>query len=78
MRIVKNLVEMPVECFVLVFVFRALIPSSKHLGLVPGDTEKLRFTKKNLTFMIVLFLVGVLAVTGYSIHTYNTTSLSAS
>ena len=78
MRIVKNLVEMPVECFILTVVFRALIPSSKHLGLVPGDAEKLRFTKKNLIFMIVLFLVGVLAVTGYSIHTYNTTSLSAS
>lgn len=77
MRIVKNLVEMPVECFVLTLVFRALIPSSRHLGLMAGDAEKLRFTKKNLIFMLVLFLVGAGAVTAYSIHTYNTSSLSA-
>lgn len=77
MRIVKNLVEMPVECFLLMVFFRAVIPGTRHLGFVTGGVDELRFTKRNLTVLIVLFVLGVVAVFGYSVHSYNTKSLSA-
>ena len=58
--------------------FRALIPSAKHMGFVTGDVDTLRFTKKNIIALIVLVIVGAIAVFGYSVYSYNTTSLSAS
>ncbi|MBE5775207.1 MAG: folate family ECF transporter S component [Clostridiales bacterium] len=77
MRIVKNLVEMPVESFLLIIFFRAVIPGTRHLGFVTGDVDKLRFTRRNVALLIVLFVLGVVAVFGYSVHSYNTSSLSA-
>ncbi|MBR6753251.1 MAG: chromate transporter, partial [Clostridia bacterium] len=77
LRIAKNLVEIPVETVVLMLVFRALIPATKHLGLVTGGGEKLRFTKKNMAALLVLFVVAVVAVFGFSVYSYNHNSLSA-
>lgn len=77
LRIVKNLAEIPVESIILVVLFRALIPNAKRLGLVTGDVDKLHFNKKNVAVLIVLFIIGVVAVFGYSVFSYNTTSLSA-
>lgn len=77
LRIVKNLAEIPVESIILVVLFRALIPNAKRLGLVTGDVDKLHFNKKNVAVLTVLFIIGVVAVFGYSVFSYNTTSLSA-
>lgn len=77
MRIVKNLVEIPIKCVLLMIFFRAVIPGTRHLGFVTGDVDGLRFTKKNVTVLATLFVLGVIAVFGYSIYSYNTTSLSA-
>ena len=77
LRIAKNLVEIPVETVILMLVFRAVIPATKHLGLVTGGAEKLRFTKKNVTALVVLFIVAVFAVFGFSVYSYNHNSLSA-
>ena len=77
LRIVKNLAEIPVESVILVFMFRALIPATKRFGMVASDVEKLRFTKKNITALVLLTIIGVVAVFGYSVWNYNTSSLSA-
>ena len=78
MRIVKNLVEIPVETVILMVMLRALLPATKRFGLVAAETEGLYFNKKNITLLVVLFVVAVVAVFGYSVHSYNTNSLSAS
>lgn len=76
-RIAKNLCMFPIESILLILFFRLVIPPTKHLGFMHGDVEKLRFTKKNITLLITLFVVGVAAVFGYSVYSYNNTSLSA-
>ena len=77
-RIVKNTALFPIETVILAIVFRALIPPFKRLGYVHSGTEKLDFTKKHIILLICLFLIGVGTVAGYSVYSYNTTSLSAS
>lgn len=77
-RIAKNLVMFPIECVLLILFFRLVVPPTKKVGFIQSDVEKLRFTKRNIVLMVVLFVVGVAAVFGYSVYSYNTTSLSAS
>ncbi len=77
-RIAKNLAMFPIESVLLILFFRLVIPPTKSLGFIQSDVEKLKFTKKNVTLLIVLFVLGVAAVFGYSVYSYNTTSLSAS
>lgn len=77
-RIAKNLCMFPIESVLLILFFRLVIPPTRHAGLVSGDVEKLRFTKKNIALLITLLAVGVAAVFGYGVYSYNNTSLSAS
>ena len=77
-RIVKNIALFPIETVILVVIFRALIPPFQRLGYIHSGTKSLEFTKKNIILLICLFVIGVGAVAGYSIYSYNTTSLSAS
>ena len=65
--IVKNVALFPIETVVLAVVFRALIPPFSRLGYIYSGTENLEFNKKHLILLA-----------GYSIYSYNTTSLSAS
>lgn len=76
-RIIKNLVEITPECIVLMFVFRAVIPSVKKLGFVTGGVEKLRFTKKYVALLAALLVFAFVTVFAFSVYTYNTSSLSA-
>ena len=77
-RIVKNLAMFPIESVLLIVFLRAVIPSARSMGYVHSGVDQLRFTRRNAALMAVLLLVGALAVGGYSVHHYNTTSLSAS
>lgn len=77
-RVVKNIALFPIETVILVIIFRALIPPFQRLGYIYSGTDRLEFTKKNIILLICLFVIGVGAVAGYSIYSYNTTSLSAS
>ena len=77
-RIAKNLALFPVESLLLILFFRAVLPMTKSLGFTCSGTDGLRFTKKRVALLIALLLVGVASVAGYSIYSYNTTSLSAS
>lgn len=77
-RIVKNLAMFPFESILLTLFLRLVIPSTKRLGYIYSDAEKLKFTKKNIITLIVLLVVGAAAVAGYGIYSYNNTSVSAS
>ena len=76
-RIIKNLVEITPECIILMFVFRATIPSVRKLGFVTGGIDKLRFTKRHIALLAVLLTIAVVTVFAFSVYTYNTSSLSA-
>ena len=78
LRIVKNLALFPAESVLLALLLRAAIPAMRRLGLVTGDTDSLRFTKKNVILLAVLFVIGAGMAAGYAVNSYNTTSLSAS
>ena len=77
-RIVKNLCLFPIEAILLILFLRVVIPPTKQLGFTFSGVDKLRFNKKNITVLAVLLVVGVAAVCGYLLYSYNTTSLSAS
>lgn len=76
-RIAKNLAMFPVESVLLILFMRAVIPPTKRLGYVYSGVEKLRFTHRNIAVLVSLAVVGALAVAGYSLYSYNNTSLSA-
>ena len=77
-RIAKNLAMFPLESVLLILFLRAVIPPAQRLGYVHSGVEKLRFTRRNVAVLVALAVVGVLAVAGYSLYSYNNTSLSAS
>ena len=77
-RFVKNLAMFPIESILLIVFLRMVIPSTQKLGYIYSGADKLRFTRRNVVLMAVLLALGAGAVTGYSIHSYNTTSVSAS
>lgn len=76
-RIFKNLAAFPIEALLLILFFRAVIPRTRALGMTYSDAEKLRFTKRNIALLIALFVISAGSVFGYSVYSYNTTSLSA-
>ncbi len=77
-RIVKNIVMLPIESLILMVVFRALIPALTRVGYrLPGKME-LDYTRKHIVLLATLFVIGAAAVTGYIIYDYNSKSFSAS
>lgn len=79
--IVKNLFMFPIESVVLTLFLNVMIPITNRVGLTYGSTsvkENLRFTKRQIALLVVLFLVGTASVFGYLNYYYDTTSLSAS
>ena len=76
-RIVKNIVMLPVEAIILMVVFRAVIPALTSAGYrLPGKME-LNYTKRHIILLAVLFVIGAASVTGYLIYDYNNKSFSA-
>ena len=65
LRIVKNLVMFPLEAVLLVLFLRVVISPAQKLGFVYSGVDKLRFTKKNIIFLVVMTVVGVAAVALY-------------
>ena len=76
-RIVKNLVMFPIESALLILFLQMVIPPTRKLGEIYSDTDALRFTRRNIAVLCALLAVGIAAVTGYAIYSYNTTSVSA-
>jgi ECF transporter S component (folate family) len=77
-RIVKNIVMLPIEAIILMIVFRTLIPALARVGFNPPGKVELDYTKKHILLLAALLVTGAAAVTGYGIYSYNTTSLSGS
>ena len=77
-RIVKNIVMLPLESIILVVVFKSLIPALSKLGYYPFAAEALVLKKRHIALIAALFLIGAGAVAGYVIYDYNTKSFSAS
>ena len=77
-RIVKNIVMLPLESLVLMIVFRSVIPALSKIGYkIPGSIQ-LDYTKRHIALLIALFVIGAASVAGYVIYDYNTKSFSAS
>ena len=77
-HVIKELAMFPVETVVIVIFLRFAVPPLHAQGYVKSDTGDLRFSTKTVLTLICLTLIGAGAVFGYTVHTYNTTSLSAS
>ena len=76
-RIVKNIVMLPIESVILMIVFRAAIPALGRTEFrVAGKTE-LDYTRQHIALLCILFVIGAAAVTGYVIYDYNNKSFSA-
>lgn len=78
LRIVKNVALFPIETVALVFFFRLIAPPLRPLRLLHASTEKLRFDRKTILTLALLFVLGVGAVVGYTVPYFRETSLSAS
>ncbi len=79
--IVKNLFMFPIESVVLTLFLSVMLPITNRLKLTYGTgdvRQALKFTKKQLVLLIVLFMFGTGCVFGYLNYYYETTSLSAS
>ena len=76
-RIAKNLVLFPLEAAVLIVLLRYAVPPLNRLGFVKSRVSGLALHKKTICLLAVLTLISVGAVLGYSLYSYNTTSLSA-
>ena len=77
-RIVKNIVMLPIEGVILMIVFRTMIPALSRAGFRVTGKMDLDYTKKHIILLITLFVIGAASVTGYIIYDYNNKSFSAS
>ena len=78
MRIVKNIVMLPIEAVILMIIFRTMLPALSRVGFSAPGKVNLNYTKKHIVLLAVLFVIGVVSVTGYIIYDYNNKSFSAS
>ena len=79
--IVKNLYMFPIESVVLTLILSVIVPITNRLGLTygsSGEKSLLKFTKKQVALLAILFAVGAASVWGYLTYYYDTTSISAS
>lgn len=76
LRIVKNLVMLPVEAVVLTLFLRAVVPAVKPLGCVASTVDRLKLTRRHYALLAALFLAGICATGGYMIYDYNSKSFS--
>ena len=80
-HILKNLFMFPIESVVLTLFLSAMLPVTSRAGLTHGThdvREALRFTKKQILALVLLFVIGTVFVGSYLTYYYNSTSLSAS
>ena len=88
--VIKNLGLFPIESFLLTLFLSVVIPVTRRMKLTytpvsdGAEAEKrptgseLKFDKKHLVLLLVLFAIGVSCVVGYLAYYYDHTSLSAS
>ena len=77
-RIVKNLVMFPFEAAVLIVLLGYAVPPLNREGVVHSRVNHLKLTRGTIAILAVLMIISMGAVAGYSVYTYNHSSLSAS
>lgn len=76
--IIKNLFMFPIESVALTLFLRIMIPITNRMGLTQTGVDAkdaLKFTKKQITVLAILFAVGCGCVFGYLNYYYSTTNL---
>lgn len=76
--IIKNLFMFPLESVALTLFLRIMIPITNRMGLTQTGVDAkdaLKFTKKQVAALAILFAVGCGCVFGYLNYYYNTTNL---
>ena len=76
-RIFKNLFFFPIESAVITLFLKVLIPVTARIGLTYGGSTGMEFTKKQITALVLLTVIGVGSAVGYLTYRYNSTSRSA-
>ena len=76
-RLFKNLFFFPIESVVMTLFLKALTPVCNRAQLTFDKGAGLRFTKKQIAFLVCLVLVGAVSATGWLTYRYNGTSRSA-
>ena len=76
-RIFKNLFFFPIESVVITLFLKVLIPITSRAKLTYGGSTGLEFTKKQITALVLLMVVGVGSAVGYLTYRYDGTSRSA-
>ena len=85
--VIKNLGMFPIEAFLLTLFLSVVIPVTRRMKLTyapasdstePGKRSELKFDKKHLVLLLVLFAIGVSCVVGYLAYYYDHNSISAS
>ena len=75
-RIFKNLYMFPIESVVLTVFLRVMQPITTRMRLTYVKSEGLRFEKKQIVLLAVLFLLGTASLFGYLFIHYDTTSIT--
>ena len=78
---IKNVLMFPIESVLLTLFLGVMLPITNRLGLtysVGHAKDALKFSKKQVVTLVMLFVVGVGCVFGYLKYYYTNTSLSAS
>ena len=76
-RIFKNLFFFPIESVVITLFLKVLVPITSRAKLTYGGSTGLEFTKKQITALALLMVVGVGSAVGYLTYRYDGTSRSA-
>ena len=75
-RIFKNLFMFPIESVVMTLFLSVLIPITYRMKLTYDNVGALKFSKKQIAALVLLFVFGTGCVCGYLVYHYNTTSLT--
>ncbi len=75
-RIVKNIVMLPLESVVLIVVFRGVMPAISKFCSISGSN--LELNRKHIALIAALVVIGIGSAAGYVVYDYNTKSFSAS
>ena len=75
-KIIKNLFMFPIESVVLTIFLAFMQPILYRMKLIYNPEASLKFEKKQIALLIILFVFGCGCVTGYLFYHYDTTSLT--